>query len=242
LLSVKDKCGNPAKFTINNVVANPDLKKIHETSFKEYHYQTFSKTLENYEDSGDVIKLFKKGISENIFQPQLHGREHINIRSWMNRLQENDSKTIDAFQQKMFTVHHSGPINGRRDNLDAFGNITLNGDNFDYAKIISEAQQIFTETWGFNSKSFIAPCYVWHPSLEKILIDEGIKYIQGTHVQRTPIDNESFNINKKYHYTGQKNSLGQTYLVRNCFFEPTESGKSNAVDEALRDIKLSFFL
>ena len=28
LLSVKDSKGNPAKFTLNNIVANPDFKKI----------------------------------------------------------------------------------------------------------------------------------------------------------------------------------------------------------------------
>ena len=218
LLSVKDSLGNPAKFTINNVVANPDFKKIKDDAFKNYYYQSFKETLKNQQDSLNVIKLFKEGISHGIFQPQLHGREHINIRLWLQRLQQGDSKAIDAFQHKMFTVHHSGSISGRRHNLDAFGNDTLKGINFDYDKIIKEAQQIFTNTWGFKSKSFIAPCYVWHPLLEKVLDSEGVKYIQGTHVQRIPIDNTSFQIKKKYHYTGQQNELGQLYMIRNCFF------------------------
>jgi hypothetical protein len=241
LLSVKDSLGNPAKFTINNVVANPDFKKINDDSFKNYYYQPFTETLKNQQDSQNVIKLFKEGVSHGIFQPQLHGREHINIRLWLQRLQQGDSKAIDAFQYNMFTVHHSGSISGRRDNLDAFGNDTVKGGNFDYEKIIKEAQQIFIKTWGFKSKSFIAPCYVWHPLLEKVLNNEGVKYIQGTHVQRIPIDNTSFKIKKKYHYTGQKNELGQHYMIRNCFFEPTESGRDKAIEKVLKEIQLSFF-
>ena len=241
LLSVKDSLGNPAKFTINNVVANPDFKKINDDAFKNYYYQPFTETLKNQEDSQNVIRLFKEGVSHGIFQPQLHGREHINIRLWLQRLQQGDSKAIDAFQHKMFTVHHSGSISGRRDNLDAFGNLTLRGDSFDYGKIVKEAQQIFSNTWGFKSKSFIAPCYVWHPSLEKLLNNEGIKYIQGTHVQRIPVDNTSFNIKGKYHYTGQKNKLGQYYMIRNCFFEPTESGSDYAMEKTIKEIQSSFF-
>ena len=241
LLSVKDSLGNPAKFTINNVVANPDFKKINDDAFKNYYYQPFTETLKNQEDSQNVIRLFKEGVSHGIFQPQLHGREHINIRLWLQRLQQGDSKAIDAFQHKMFTVHHSGSISGRRDNLDAFGNLTLRGDSFDYGKIVKEAQQIFSNTWGFKSKSFIAPCYVWHPSLEKLLNNEGIKYIQGTHVQRIPIDNTSFHIKGRYHYTGQKNKLGQYYMIRNCFFEPTESGSDYAMEKTIKEIQSSFF-
>jgi hypothetical protein len=241
LLSVKDSLGNPAKFTINNVVANPDFKKINDDAFKNYYYQPFTETLKNQEDSQNVIRLFKEGVSHGIFQPQLHGREHINIRLWLQRLQQGDSKAIDAFQHKMFTVHHSGSISGRRDNLDAFGNLTLRGDSFDYGKIVKEAQQIFNNTWGFKSKSFIAPCYVWHPCLENLLNNEGIKYIQGTHVQRIPIDNTSFHIKGRYHYTGQKNKLGQYYMIRNCFFEPTESGSDYAMEKTIKEIQLSFF-
>jgi hypothetical protein len=240
LLSVKDSKSNPAKFTINNVVANPDFNKIKESNFKNYHYKIFTDTLKENKDSQNVMSLYKEGIKNNIFQPQLHGREHINLRLWLKRLQESDPKTTEAFNHDMYTIHHSGSISGRRDNLDAFGNKTITGDNFDYNKIVKEAQRIFTETWGFKSKSFIAPCYVWHPSLEKVLKDEGIRYIQGVRVQVIPIDNTSFQIEKKYHYTGQKNKLDQSYLIRNCKFEPTESGRNNVVENTLKEIKLSF--
>jgi hypothetical protein len=240
LLSIKDSNGNHCKFTLNNVVANPDFDKIRDANFETYYFEPFTKTLQKHRDSQNVMSLYKEGIAKNIFQPQLHGREHINLRLWLKRLQEGDVKALDAFQQNMYTVHKSGKISGRRDNLDAFGNSTISGTYFDYVEILKDAQQIFKETWGFKSKSFIAPCYTWHPLVEKVLRDEGITYIQGTHVQRIPIDNDSYQIKKKYHYTGQKNNWDQYYLIRNCFFEPTEFGSNNTVEKTLQDVKLAF--
>ncbi|QAA81299.1 hypothetical protein EI546_05955 [Aequorivita sp. H23M31] len=240
LLSVKDSRDNPAKFTINNIVANPDFEKIKKENFEKYYYEPFTKTLERQTDSQNVLSLFKEGISKNIFQPQLHGREHINLRLWFQRLQHGDPVTIDAFKQKMYSVHKRGIVSGRRFNLDAFGNKTLTGDFFNYPDLIREAQQIFKETWGIQSQSFIAPCYTWHSSLEKFLKEEGVRYLQGTYVQIEPVDNATFKFKKKYHYTGQRNKLGQYFLVRNCNFEPTEFGPHNAVKNALKEIELSF--
>jgi hypothetical protein len=42
-----------------------------------------------------------------------------------------------------------------------------------------------------------------------------------------------------YHYIGQKNRLGQIYLTRNCFFEPSQPGR-DWVDSCLNDIRIAF--
>lgn len=241
LLSVKDSKGNPAKFTINNIVANPEFDKIKSSGFNQYFFEPFTETLDRYPDTQNVMSLYKEGIKKNIFHPQLHGREHVNLRLWFERLREKNSHALEAFNRNMFTVHKEGRISGRRDNLDAFGSKTINQGEFEYSQIIKDAQGIFESIWNFRSKSFIAPCYVWHPSVEIFLRDEGIQYLQGTHVQRIPIDNSSFKVKRRYHYLGQRNKLGQLYLIRNCFFEPTESGSSGIVEKGLAEIHRSFF-
>lgn len=241
LLTVKDGQGNPAKFTINTIVANPDFEKIKNDNFENYYYKPFTETLKEYAGSQNVMSLYKEGIDRAVFQPQLHGREHVNLRLWMCRLQNNNSNAIEAFNHNMYTVHKEGAINGRRDNLDAFGNANPKGDNYDYNQIIANAQELFFNAWGFKSESFIAPCYVWHPSLEKILQKNEIKYIQGSHVQLVPVDNSTYKIKKKYHYMGQKNQFNQYYLVRNCLFEPTESNNPQTVNQVLKEIQLAFF-
>lgn len=242
LLSVNDSKGNPAKFTINNIVANSDFNKIKNDNFQNYYHQPFTETLKEYSNSQNVMALYKEGIEIGVFQPQLHGREHINLRLWMKRLQSKNTLTLEAFNNNMYTIHNHGAVNGRRDNLDAFGNINVTGNQFDYHQIINQAQNLFLKIWGFKSESFIEPCYVWHPNLEKILQENGIKYIQGSHVQLIPVDNTSYRIKKKYHFMGQKNQFNQNYLVRNCSFEPTEMGVMQTISQVLNDINLAFFL
>lgn len=237
---VKDKQGNPAKFTLNIVMANPDFEKIEQDAFTNYYFENFKDTLSKNDDSQNVLSLYKKGISEKVFQPQLHGREHINLRLWLNRLRKKDVATLDAFQYNMFTVTRGVSTGGRQENLDAFGCSSISGKEFDYRQIIKDAQELFEQCWGYKSVSFIAPCYVWHPSIEKLLFEEGVEYIQGTHVQRIPINDEDFGIKKRYHYIGEKNKWQQLYLVRNCTFEPTTLGRKNAIYNAMKGIDCAF--
>ena len=44
---------------------------------------------------------------------------------------------------------------------------------------------------------------------------------------------------KVFHRIGQQNSFGQTYITRNCFFEPTDKSK-NWIDNCLKEIEIAF--
>ena len=44
----------------------------------------------------------------------------------------------------------------------------------------------------------------------------------------------------KRHYLGQRSKNGQRYLVRNCFFEPSENQYKSWVESCLREIDISF--
>ena len=45
---------------------------------------------------------------------------------------------------------------------------------------------------------------------------------------------------KTFNYTGKKNQLGQTYLVRNCVFEPTENRGLDWVAFCMQQIAAAF--
>jgi hypothetical protein len=239
LFKYKGKHNKPARFTLNNIVANPDFKKIKASGFQKYYYEDFQTTLSRYKDTDKVMDFYKEGILKEVFQPQLHGREHVNVSLWLKRLQDKEQRFLDAFEFNMYTVTGTGKVSGRRDNLDTYGSAKIKGKHHDYFQNIKEAQELFFKTWGFYSQTFIAPCYVWHPNLEKILADHRIKGLQGTHVQRIP-KVTGFKVEKKYHFTGQTNTLKQVYLNRNVMFEPTENPQIDVVNEALKQINLAF--
>lgn len=104
---------------------------------------------------------------------------------------------------------------------------------------INEGLRLFKQLWGFDSESFIAPCYVWNTEIEDTLMSKGVRFIQGVYVQ---YENSSSNgqESKKYHFTGQKNHSGQVYLVRNAVFEPSSNRFIDPVRNCLREIEVAF--
>jgi hypothetical protein len=95
---------------------------------------------------------------------------------------------------------------------------------------------MFEDIFGFKSKSFIAPNYIWNSEIEIILNENGVKYLQGSFFQYTQINGV------KYNYLGKTNELGQIYLTRNVIFEPSSNRKIDWINNALSEIETAFNL
>src|SRR5690606_19889866 len=83
--------------------------------------------------------------------------------------------------------------------------------------------------------------YVWSNQIEKAAADIGVLGFQGTTAQRLPVGFPG-NRKLKRHYMGQRNSLGQRYLVRNAMFEPSQNRDKDWVDSCLNEIKIAFYM
>jgi len=239
LSSVKDKNGNPAVITANNIVANPDFEKIEAVNYQQYFFERFTATLQRYPRHDRVEELYREGIEKQMFIPQFHGREHVNTNRWLHALQNGDKAINLAFKQSMFSVHYErNPLieNTWMEALDGDTAIELSAK----AAIIQEGLQLFQSIWGFQSKSFIAPSYIWESSLEAVLAANAVEYIQGMVNQMEPIAKPGYTYKKTYHYQGQRNKHGQRYLIRNAFFEPSGSRGYNWVDDCLHRIETAF--
>lgn len=239
LSAVKDKNGNPALMTLNSVVANPDFKRIKESGYSEYFYEPFNETLKRYPKHDKVFNLIQQGIGAGLVKPQFHGREHLNVKRWMCSLQNGHMPVIDAFNQEMFSLHYENNPLYRNEYMDA-----LDFDSVEelkmHARILEDGFNLFNNLWGFNSKSFIANCYVWHPEHEGVLNKLGVKYIQGIANQFIPTVGNDFIYKRKYHFQGQKNKLGQRYLLRNAFFEPYQKKNIDWTSDCLSRIETAF--
>lgn len=233
LHSRKDASGKPAVLTADFVVGNPDFKKIRQSDFNEYHYEPVTETLKRYPQRDKVESLWKQGISEEIFHPQFHGREHVNIVRWMNALKERSSEI-------MFTFDHETTFSGDGDyNFMEVLDYNTPDDMDIMKKSLIEGLNLFEKMFGFRSKSFIPPCYTWNSDIEETLYQNGVKYMQGLVVQLVP--KGSFgNYKKKYHFLGNRNSYGQYYLIRNCFFEPSLTRITDPVGDCLNRVETAF--
>lgn len=239
LSSVKDIKGNYAILTANNVVANPDFEKIKESNFTKYHYEVFTETLKRYPKHDRVNDLYLEGIQKKIFKPQFHAREHLNVDRWLNALQSKNTIAHMAFDHYMFSVHSDNKSTYSNEFMDAM-DVDNPSQLINRRSILLKGLSIFEKLWGFKSKSFIAPCYIWHSSIEPLLEKNGIRYLQGIAFQFEPNLKNSFAYRRKWHYLGKKNNYNQFYLRRNAFFEPTINQHYDWVDDCLHRVSIAF--
>lgn len=239
LQSIKDKNGYPAVITADSVVANPDFDMIEANGFSAYSYELTTDTYQHQPGCENSYELIKQGMGVGVWHPQLHGREHLNVIRWMKALQDGDEVVRLCFSQRHFSLTKKASPKVKARYMDAFANADANL-LAEEVKIVEEACRLFEQMYGYRSKSFIAPCYIWKKELEPVLKANGVNYLQGLSLQQIPISDEPLKCKTKYHYLGQKNRHGQLYLIRNAFFEPYKGGIENGIDECLGRVALAF--
>lgn len=237
LKKFRDKNGQHPVITANSLVANPDFSKIKDGGFKQYFFEPFTQTLDRYPKHQNSFKIWKEGMSDGIFYPQFHGREHLNINRWLRFLQNGSGETLFAFENELFGISTTITKENRPSYLSAM-------DFDDPSELVSQKEiltvglELFEKIFGFQSVSYIATNYTWHPSLESTLSANGVKFLQGAGSQRQPDVNGKKIIR---HSLGQRNQTGQTYLIRNGLFEPSLNEKKDWVASCLKEINLAFF-
>lgn len=237
LRSVRDKNGRHAVITANAVVANPVFDKIKKTGYQEYFYEPFTETLKRSGDHQGAFEMWKQGMAEGVFHPQFHGREHLNVKKWLRTLREGDEVTRLAFELGTFGLTSAVDSRIKRNYMGAF-NSGLDEDISEYNQIINEGLSLFEQLFGYKSESFIATTYTWNPKIEPNLKTNGIKYLQGMVHQHVPLDDDTTFKWKKDNFVGRKSPDGLTYLMRNCYFEPSQN--SEGAFECLNRIRIAF--
>ncbi len=236
LASVKDSKEASAVFTPVSIVANPDFQKIKESDFQTYYYEPFSETLKSYKGCDQSFNLWKQGIEEKIFVPQMHGREHLNVTEWLKALRSGEKHTRAAFDEGMWGfVPKNFPV---IDYQAAF--LFTDPKDMDYQKtVINEGLELFEDIFGYKASFFVPPNGVFNNSLNRILVKNDIEFRYASKIQNEPIG--FGRRRKRFHYLGQKGTAGIRYIIRNCFFEPSLEGK-DWVDSCLSEINSAFEL
>jgi len=236
LSASRDYMGKHAVFTPVTIVANPDFQKIKEAGFQHYFYEPFTETLKRYPGCEKSFDLWKEGIREKIFVPQMHGREHLNVAAWMKALQNGDKQTRIAFGQGLWGfVPDQNQLPGIY-----FQAAFLPGEPSEieqHKKIIEEGLALFEKLFGYRAEYFVPSNGPFNNILNKILVENGIKYRSASKIQNEPLGDGRKR--KVLHWLGQKDESGLIYITRNCFFEPSQPGK-DWVDSCLNDIKIAF--
>lgn len=238
LSKCRDKHGNPACFTPNYNVANPDFEKIAASGFNEYHYEAFTQSLERYYPGKPVMNIVKQGMAERMYIPQYHGREHINPVLWLEALKSGNEAVMAGFKEGVFGLSQVTSPLINKPYLATM--IYRNAEELAVIeRSIREGAELFKNIFGYTATSFIAPLYTWNPELEKPLASVGIKYIQGASFHRQ-YDAEKNNRSIERHAMGAASTAGQIYLARNCFLEPSLHKGADEASDCLKQISAAF--
>jgi hypothetical protein len=239
LTEFRDKNGNHPVITANCVVANPDFEKIKKDNFENYHYELITETFRRYPKHANNFKIWQEGIKSNIFFPQYHGREHLNVSLFMDALRKGDRDVHFGFENYM-----PGCIPwGNKEK----GNLYVEATNYKSIKdkeeklvIFLEGIDLFEKLFGYKSETIIPPSYIWSTDYDKAVFDKGVIIFQVIRKMREPVPGGT----TRYHsyYLGKKNNLGQIYMNRNALFEPSlfKLNIKDPIVQCLTDMAIAF--
>lgn len=241
LISVKDRYGNHVTFTPFSLSYNIDFEAVIEENFNEYIPEklpdTFSKMEVRYPDAyNGAWELWKEGMDESLLVPQFHGREHLNLEIFENKLKRKDKDIIVSLRNRSYSRIH------RNENLNygytaSFGfNETKEVDRL--KDVFFNGMNLFEEIYGFRSLSFTPPAGQFSPLLESVLPETGIKALNRSITHKQFIGNDNYK--REWNYTGKKRKNNIITLVRNVVFEPTDDRGFDPVQKALNQIEAAF--
>lgn len=232
----KDNNGNHPVITACSLVANPDFKRIRESNFTEYYFETIDKTYDSYGEV-DLLELWKeKGIKNNLLYPQFHGREHLNPLKWLKLLKDGVEMEQDAFEEKVLLGLSVSPNSETTNYMAAFEH-TSEAHKKQIELIAQEGIAIFEKIFGFKSISFMPSQSKQFKELNETLVNEGVNFNQGGQYFLRNKDGSFKKIDKIW---GDMDKYGMTYWRRNCSFEPYKSQDQDHVNTCLKEIEIAF--
>ena len=241
LSSVKDKNGRYAVFTPFALPCNINFEKMEEENYEKFHFEMLPNTYEKLaiqqpEAYSGTWDLWKAGIVKGFLRPQFHGREHLNLTIFNDKLKKRDARTLTALKNKSYTSISDDqyPTMSSMAELD-FWDVT---ENENLNPILKEGLQLFEEVYGYRSTYFTPPVLSIHHSLFQTLKDNGIQFLDLALLRN---EHQGLNVYKKsFNYIGKRTREGLTIMVRNVVFEPTEDRGIDWVDFTMKQIEIAF--
>lgn len=182
------------------------------------------------------MKLWKEGMERGLFVPELHGREHLAVQLWLQKLREGNKDLLYAFSHEFTSLELAHMKPGASGFRAEFFFDTREQIPF-LKKSIKSGTSIFETEFGYTPRVFVPSNAIFHPSLESSVAEAGIKFLNVGHLNEIP--DGAGGLKRKYYRNGKQSSTGVSYYVRNCSFEPSEPDY-NGVESTLKQIEAAF--
>ncbi|WP_194778187.1 hypothetical protein [Pararhodonellum marinum] len=241
LTSVKDQHGKSAVFTPYSLSCNLDFERMRQDDYIKYSYEPLTQTFEKLsifqgKEYEGTWQLWQEGMSKGIFQPQFHGREHLNVKVLNEKLEYKDPEVLIALKNRSYTsITSTGYPTIGYTNAFAF----YNKDEIqDFPNILTSGIKCFQEVFGFKPNSFTPPAQQFPKELESSLLDLGIENLDKPFYRSRHLGEGKFK--KEFNFLGVNKATGLTDIVRNVVFEPCENRGFDWINYTFQQIEAAF--
>jgi hypothetical protein len=238
LKKFKDINNNHPSFTLLMNPANPDFRRIEKDNFNNYYYERFDETLSKREDGKQILDWYKSAIQNNLIEVGFHGREHLNVHSWMKDLKNSNEVTLDGFNNRIWGQGVLESMNNTSVRYRSTFQIKHHDELEKLKKSIEDGIEIINNLFNQKTTYFLAPDGPYHLSLNPTMVKSSIKYIGLRKLHRNPLDNKWYQ--NKYFWLGKKTKEGLRVITRNVIFEPNSPRYTDWLQHAMGEIEKAF--
>ena len=241
LRSVRDKNNRHAIFTPYALPCNINFEQMASDKYTTYQYECLPETYAKLAammpgEYEGAWSLWQEGIEEGLWAPQFHGREHLNLQFFRERLSKQDHQLITALRNRSFTSQDDSgyPTISYTAAFDFWEPHT----NRQFVKIIHDGLNRFAQVFGYPATCFNAPGGRESRAIHPALRQGGIKYIEQPLIKKEHLGFGKYRL--LYHYTGKRTKADMPVMVRNVVFEPTAPKGFDWVNFTLKQIETAF--
>lgn len=216
LQRIRDRHGRPAVMTLGVVLEVPDGARIAASRFTEYHALTLA------DERFEAVRVaMQAGIEAGVFVPQLHGQCHY----WPAALLAAAQKDIAvrdwlATPEPAATEALPSPLQSRW--VDASDLPSRALPNAAIEQAVAAETAAYRTIFGRLPQVAVATTFIWNDAVEAAWTQSGIDVVITPGQRATCRDaaGQPGCVDASM-LSGARSRAGQTYLVRDVYFEPT---------------------
>lgn len=241
LSSVKDQHGRAAVFTPFALPCNIDFEEIASQGYERYRYETLPVTYEKLSDLQPKAytgawPLWQEGVSAGLLRPQFHGREHLNLKVFTEKLRNKDPELMTVLANRSYTSISSTGYPSI--SYTAAYSFWSPEELEPMREVLQTGLKAFEAVYGYAATAFTPPAQQFHKSLEPTLWGHGVSAIDKPLSTRRHQGNGNYQ--REINFTSRQKSTNTATLVRNVVFEPTDERGVDWVAFTMQQIEAAF--
>jgi len=215
LQRVRDCSGHPAVMTLGMVMEVPDGPRIAATRCTEYHALPLADSRFD-----NVRAAMQAGIGAGVFAPQLHGQCHYWPPALLAAAQSDTAmRNWLTASDPVATENLPSPLQSRWVDASSLPSRALSSESIQQA-VAAEAAS-YQAALGSVPQVAVATTFVWNDAVEAAWAQAGVEAIitPGRRATCRNAAGQPACVDATM-LTGERSLSGQTYLVRDVYFEP----------------------